>query len=110
MARELSEEDLRIFFKLAPECEGMKCDGSGDFYRSILPPVANHYSADAADFSARLESLDDEDLRYIVDLVMDSSESLCCIEPGFLDAFLDVVERRFGADLKKRILLVFAFG
>lgn len=50
MARILSETDIGVLKTLAPECEGYLCSGSGVNYRSILPPVANHFSKDADDF------------------------------------------------------------
>ena len=43
MARTLSEHDIALLLKLAPECDTLICKGSENAYRSILPPVANHY-------------------------------------------------------------------
>lgn len=51
MARLLSETDIGILKTVALECEGYLCSGSGMAYRSILPPLANHYAKDAQDFS-----------------------------------------------------------
>jgi hypothetical protein len=57
MARILSEMDIGILKMVAPECEGYLCSGSGVNYRSILPPLANHYSKDADDFLRRIKML-----------------------------------------------------
>lgn len=62
MARTLSEHDIALLLKLAPECDTLICKGSENTYRSILPPVANHYAKDADDFAVRLNRLTDEGL------------------------------------------------
>ncbi|NLX49408.1 MAG: hypothetical protein GXY82_05970 [Methanospirillum sp.] len=79
MARDLSERDIEIFKKLAPECAAMTCGGSGHAFQSILPPVSNHFADSAEDFERRLRALDGEDLQYLVDRIVDGSESLGCI-------------------------------
>ena len=43
MPRELSEKDIAILKKLAPECGDLTCSGSGHMFHSILPPVSNHF-------------------------------------------------------------------
>ncbi len=104
MARILSERDTAVLKKAAPECTGLVCAGSGGPYRSVLPPLANHYAADAADFLARLERLDDDDLRYLVGLVLDGSESLGCVPPDYIEVFLTFVDNRLGRDAALSIL------
>lgn len=104
MARILSERDMTILKKAAPECTGLVCAGSGGPYRSILPPLANHYATDAEDFGKRLERLDDDDLRYLVGLVLDGSESLGCVPPEYIGIFLTFVDTRLGRDAALSIL------
>lgn len=104
MARILSERDMTILKKSAPECTELVCAGSGGPYRSILPPLANHYATDAEDFGKRLERLDDDDLRYLVGLVLDGSESLGCVPPGYIEIFLTFVDTRLGRDTALLIL------
>jgi len=104
MARILSERDAAVLKKAAPECMGLVCSGSGGPYRSILPSFANHYATDAEDFRIRLERLDDDDLRYIVELILDGSESLGCVPPGYIEVFLTFVDDRLGRDAALSIL------
>lgn len=104
MARILSERDVAILKKSAPECTGLFCAGSGGPYRSVLPPLANHYAADAEDFHVRLERLDDDDLRYLTGLILDGSESLGCVPPEYVEVFLTFVDNRLGRDAALAIL------
>ena len=62
MSRTLTEEDIRLLEKLAPECTSLTCAKSAAEYRSILAPVANHFAKDADDFASRLQLLTDEEL------------------------------------------------
>lgn len=104
MARILSERDVAILKKSAPECTGLFCAGSGGPYRSVLPPLANHYAANAEDFRIRLERLDDDDLHYLAGLILDGSESLGCVSPEYIEVFLSVVDIRLGRDVALSIL------
>jgi hypothetical protein len=94
MARELSQTDIRILKKLAPECEDLLCSGSGEGFRSILPPVANHYSAGEADFGRRLEGLSDEELRYMIGLMRTGEESIACVPPELAEVLFTFLARR----------------
>jgi hypothetical protein len=96
MPRELSDRDREILKKLAPECGEEICSGSGHAFLSILPPVANHFAADAEDFSERIGRLDDDDLRYLVGLILDGGESLGCAPPEYIEIFLRRVAERLG--------------
>ncbi len=98
MARELTERDLEIFAKLVPECGGTVCGGSGHAYQSILPPVSNHFAESAEDFERRLEALDGSDLQWLVDRILDGSESLGCVQEEDMEAFIRQVKR----DLSER--------
>lgn len=104
MARILSERDVAILKKAAPECTGLVCAGSGGPYRSVLPPLANHYAANAEDFRIRLERLDDDDLHYLAGLILDGSESLGCVSPEYIEVFLTFVDIRLGRDVALSIL------
>jgi hypothetical protein len=107
MARELSEKDWTLLKILAPECDAVVCISSGFVYRSILPPVANHYANDEQDFLERLSRLSDEDLQYLVSLVTDGSESLGCVEPAYAEAFVELVRRRLGSEAAESVLGVY---
>jgi hypothetical protein len=108
MPRELSERDLEILRKLAPECSGEICAGSGHAFRSILPPVANHFATGEADFEERVGRLTDDDLRYLVELVRNGGESLRCVPPELLSIFLQRVADRLGRKQAEELVLLYA--
>jgi hypothetical protein len=110
MPRELSQRDQLLLKKLAPECTELICQGSGVPFHSLLPPVANHFAQDEADFRERIGRLDDGDLRYLVDLVLTGEESLGCVPPDFLEIFLWRVAERLGNDAAVRIVESAAAG
>jgi hypothetical protein len=90
MPRELNDRDREILAKLAPECTDLVCSGSGVPFRSLLPPVANHFARDEAVFRERIGR------RYLADLVLAGEESLGCVPPDFLEIFLWRVAERLG--------------
>jgi len=105
MPRELSLRDREILKLLAPECRDELCSGSGHAFLSIIPPVANHFSRDEADFSGRIGRLSDEDLGYLVGLILDGRESLGCVPTGFIEIFLGRVAERLGNRRAEEIVL-----
>ncbi|HIH04107.1 MAG TPA: hypothetical protein HA263_09780 [Methanoregulaceae archaeon] len=98
MPRILTELDRAILKKVAPESSGTICTGFGGPCRSILPPLANHYATDGQDFARRLERLDDDDLRYLLGLIRDGSESLGCVPVEYLELFLVFTADRLGRE------------
>lgn len=90
--------------RLAPECADEICSGSGHAFLSILPPVANHFARDAADFSERIGRLSDDDLDYLAGLILDGGESLGCVPPEFIEIFLRRVAERLGMRRAEEIL------
>lgn len=94
--------------RLAPECSDEICSGSGHAFLSILPPVANHYSRDEADFSERIGRLSDEDLKYLVELILDGKESLGCVPVEFIAVFLRRVAERLGNRSAEEIVMHYA--
>jgi hypothetical protein len=104
MPRELTEKDFALLKKLAPECGDLTCSGSGHRFRSILPPVSNHFSADGSDFAERIRRLADDELRYITDLILTGEESLGCMPEEDIDSLISLVRTRLSdADAKKVI-------
>lgn len=105
MARELSETDIEILYKLAPELKAQISPGSRPKYRSILPPVSKFYSDSDEDFRGRLESLSKQELEYIVDLIFEGMECLQCIGQSHVAIVMEVVSRNLsqekGNDLKE---------
>ncbi len=97
--RKLSEKDIDILKKLAPEVEKK----SKIEYRSILPPVSMHYAVDEEDFEARLERLSAEDLKYLADKILIGSECLLCITPEYARIFVDFLTKHMSGDEADRI-------
>jgi hypothetical protein len=96
--RKLTEKDIQILKKLAPEIEGK----SRIEYRSVLPAVSMHYAEDAEDFQIRLERLDSQDLGYLAGRILDGSECLLCISPEFAGIFIDLLQEKLpGEDAGK---------
>jgi len=93
MPRILDERDYRILRTLVPGMEENLCPGSGHEFHSILPPVSNHFSRDAADFADRVSRLSDEDWAYIADQIISGGESLGCIPEEDLDVVMAHIER-----------------
>jgi hypothetical protein len=101
MPRDLSQKDIDLLKQVAPECKGLDCAGSGAPYKSILPPLANHFATDENDFRKRLEKLGTEDLQYLLSLTENGSESLNCVPPLYLQVFIDLVNERLKLSLTK---------
>ena len=108
MVRALSEKDFVILIRAAPEFKGESCSSSGVSYRSILPPVANHYSSDCIDFKSRISTLSDDELIYLFSLIEDGSESLHCLNPEYADALISVIRTRLGDVEAKRVGRIYA--
>jgi len=107
MARELTPFDIGILRKLAPECEDLICGGARTEYRSILPPVANHYSRDEQDFAGRISLLTNDELEYLIGLMEDESEGVGCLSPLFFSVFLDLVTTRLSKRVSQRVLSIY---
>jgi hypothetical protein len=107
MPRELSGRDLDLLKKLAPECNEITCSGSGFAFKSILPPLANHFAVDAADFRNRLDRLDTEDLTYLITLIRDGSESMGCVPPEYAGVFLDLVSTKLDTRTAAEIMEIY---
>lgn len=103
MARLLSETDIGILKTVAPECEGYLCSGSGITYRSILPPLANHYSKDADDFLRRIKLLSIYDLEYLVRLILSGEESLGCVPFEYIGLFIEYVSEKLGKEMAVKV-------
>ncbi|MDW7732751.1 MAG: hypothetical protein SCH66_10035 [Methanolobus sp.] len=110
MARELSVKDIEILKKLAPECAGLECSGSRAPYRSILPPLSNHFATDAEDFTRRISVLDDNELIYLISLIKSGEESLGCVQPHYMEVFLDLIENRLGTETAQEIMGIYMAG
>lgn len=93
MARNLSPRDMEILKKMVPELDCETCLHSGHAFRSILPPVSQHFTSSASEFGTRLEKLDDNEFMYIIDLIFLGEESLGCLQDEHMDVLLKRVRR-----------------
>jgi hypothetical protein len=107
MARILDENDIRILRLLAPECEELICSGSGVEFRSILPPVANHYSLNEKDFRERLMRLNDKDLLYLIEKMRSGEESVACIPPELAEVLVDLISTRLGKSEADEVMNIY---
>lgn len=107
MARNLSEKDIEMLKKLAPECADITCTGSGFDYQSILPPVSNHYALDDDDFEERLNRLDIFELRYLAEVILGGSESLGCIQPEHAEILVRLLSERVSEDVGEKVRLLY---
>ncbi|HJK04812.1 MAG TPA: hypothetical protein O0X34_00345 [Methanocorpusculum sp.] len=110
MARTLSEHDIALLLKLAPECDTLICKGSENAYRSILPPVANHYAKDADDFAMRLNRLTDEEFVALVDLIREGKEGISCIPEECVGVLIEQTLRRVGQDAGNELYALYEAG
>jgi hypothetical protein len=110
MPRELSEKDIAILKKLAPECGDLTCSGSGHMFHSILPPVSNHFAQDSDDFIQRINRLSDEELTYIVDIILNGEESMGCLPLEDVEAFVHLVHDRLSPEMAQKVIAAYEGG
>lgn len=110
MARILTPDDLEILKKLAPELAEIACVHSGHEFRSVLPPVSQHFSRSSADFRERLLRLSDEELEHLVRLIFDGMESLHCVKKEHVDALVEVVGTRLSKVTAAELLELYKFA
>jgi hypothetical protein len=110
MARELDQKDKEILRRLVPELDDLLSQGIDVEYMNILPPVANHHSRDEQDFRERLRRLSADDLRYLANHVLDGSESLGCLYPGYADAFFEALEGRISSEILDKVREAYESG
>jgi hypothetical protein len=110
MPRELSEKDIEILKKLAPECSDITCSGSGHMFHSILPPVSNHFAEDSYDFVQRITRLTDEELTYLTDMIQKGEESMGCLPVEDVEAFVHLVHDRLTEEIAQKVISAYESG
>ena len=110
MPRELSEKDIAILKKLAPECGDLTCSGSGHMFHSILPPVSNHFAEDSVDFVQRISRLSDEELTYITDMICKGEESMGCLPVEDIDALVHLIHDRLSPEIAQKVITAYESG
>lgn len=102
--RTLTELDKKILAKLAPELEGTTGPSPGHDFKFILLPVSHRISESPDDFATRINKLTDDELRYIVDMIIEGEEDSRSLAEGDYEALVEVIEKRLpdkAAALKK---------
>ncbi len=92
--RTLSPLDKTILAKLAPELEGATGPAPGHDYKFILLPVSHRFSESPEDFANRVNRLSDEELNYLVELILKGEEDVRSLAEGDFDAMLEVIKKR----------------
>ena len=110
MARDLDGKDLDVLFKMVPELEALLKKGLVIEYMNILPPVANHHSRSVQEFEQRVKRLTDEEMRYLVDLVLNGTENTGCLRPEFAEAFFVLAGQRLGESVADSLREVYEEG
>jgi hypothetical protein len=110
MPRELSEKDIAILKKLAPECGDLTCSGSGHLFHSILPPLSNHFAEDSNDFIQRIGRLSDGELTYITDLIQMGAESMGCLPVEDVEALVHHIHDRLSPEIAQKVIAAYESG
>jgi hypothetical protein len=103
--RQFSDLDKTILAKLAPELEGTTGPAPGHDYKFVLLPVSHKISESSEDFANRVNSLNDEELNYLADLIICGEEDVRSLAEGDFDALVEVIEKRLpekSKELKNR--------
>ncbi len=99
--RTLTDLDKAILAKLAPELEGATGPAPGHDYKFILLPVSHRFSESSEDFANRVNRLSDEELNYLVDMILKGEEDVRSLAEGDLDAMIEVIEKRLPEKAKE---------
>ncbi len=92
--RKLSEFDKKILDKLAPELQGATGPAKGHEFKFILLPVSHKLAESPRDMARRVNNLNNEELAYLVDLMVKGEEDVRSLSEGDFDAILELVEKR----------------
>ncbi|MBP2132920.1 hypothetical protein J2128_000841 [Methanomicrobium sp. W14] len=103
----MSEKDLEIFRKAAPEYNIDLCPSSGVDFRSVLPPLANHISKDDEDFRERILKLSEKDWKYLTELILKGDENISCLSRETLCSVIECVQKNVSADDARRIETIY---
>ena len=107
MARDLDDKDIALLMKLAPELEELICEHVQMPFKSILPPLANHFAPDVQDFERRIKTLTDDELKYLVALILEGAESMSCVPPEHAEVFIAFVADRISREAAEELVTVY---
>ena len=103
--RDLTDLDKTILAKLAPELEGTTGPAPGHDYKFILLPVSHKISESSEDFANRVNKLTDDELNYLIELILKGDEDVHSLAEGDFDALVEMMEKRLpekAIELKNR--------
>ncbi|MCL2863720.1 MAG: hypothetical protein FWE54_06575 [Methanimicrococcus sp.] len=103
MGRTFSDMDKRIFDKLAPEARGSIDSGAGHPFPFILRPISHRFAESGEDFRERLSRLENEEIEYLADLVLQNKEEITSLDEEDMESFLELVEEKISFDKKREI-------
>ncbi|MDP2766185.1 MAG: hypothetical protein Q8O41_01850 [Candidatus Methanoperedens sp.] len=98
--RTLTDLDKKLLAKLAPELEDTTGPAPGHDYKFILLPVSHKISESPEDFASRVNRLTDEELSYLIDLIL-HGEDVRSLAEGDFDALVEVIEKRLPEKAKE---------
>lgn len=101
--RTLTALDKKLLAKLAPELEGATGPAPGHDYKFILLPVSHKLAESSEDFANRVNRLTDEELNYLVELILKGDEDVRSLAEGDFDALVEVIEKRLPEKAKELI-------
>jgi hypothetical protein len=99
--RQLTDLDKTILAKLAPELEGTTGPAPGHDYKFILLPVSHKLAESPEDFANRVNRLTDEELSYLVELILKGEEDVHSLAEGDFDALVELMEKRLPEKAKE---------
>jgi len=99
--RTLTDLDKKLLAKLAPELEGTTGPAPGHDYKFILVPVSHKIAESSEDFANRVNKLTDEELNYLIDLILKGEEDVRSLSEGDFDAMLEVIGKRLPEKVKE---------
>ncbi len=102
--KELTEKEKKILAKLAPEFEGATGPAPGHDYQFILLPVSHKLAESPEDFAERVNKLNDDELEYICDRILQGEEDVRSLSEGDFDEMLKVIEKRFSKEKVQELI------
>ncbi|MCZ7384132.1 MAG: hypothetical protein O8C63_05210 [Candidatus Methanoperedens sp.] len=99
--RTLTDLDKQILAKLAPELEGAAGPAPGHDYKFILLPVSHKLAESPEDFANRVNKLTDEELNYLVELILKGDEDVRSLAEGDSDALIELIGKRLPEKAKE---------
>jgi hypothetical protein len=79
-------------------------------FHSILPPVSNHFAQDSDDYIQRINRLSDDEITYIVEMILKGEESMGCLPIEDVEAFVHLVHDRLSPEMAQKVITAYEGG